>query len=66
MRVIVVILGVLVALAGTVWVLQGVGVIMGSFMSNNPTWVWIGGVTALVGVVLMALGLRSGPPAKST
>jgi hypothetical protein len=65
MRVIVVIFGVLVAIAGVVWVLQGIGVILGSFMSNNPTWIWIGAVTLVVGVVAMALGLRSGPPAKT-
>src|SRR5882762_7360496 len=45
--------------AGTVWALQGVGVILGSFMSNNPTWIWIGAVTAVIGLGLAAFGLRS-------
>ena len=65
MRMIAVIFGVLITLAGVVWALQGIGVIPGSFMSNNPTWIWIGAATALVGVVLVAFGIRYGPPTKS-
>ncbi len=30
------------ALVGLVWILQGVGVIPGSFMSNDAMWAWIG------------------------
>jgi len=66
MRVILVVIGILVALAGTVWALQGVGVILGSFMSNNPTWIWIGAVTAVIGLGLAAFGLRTGASAKNT
>lgn len=65
MRIIAVVFGVLITLAGIAWGLQGLGVIPGSFMSNNPSWIWIGGATALVGVALVAIGLRYGPPAKS-
>ena len=64
MRVIVVVFGILIALAGIVWALQGVGVIPGSFMSNNPLWIWIGAVTAIVGGILVTVGLRSGQPVK--
>ncbi len=65
MRMIAVIFGVLITLAGVVWAFQGIGVIPGSFMSNNPPWVWIGAATALFGVALVAFGIRSGPPTKS-
>jgi hypothetical protein len=65
MRILVVIFGVLISLAGLVWALQGVGVILGSFMSNNPPWIWIGAATALFGLVLVAIGLRYGPRTKS-
>lgn len=58
-RVLAVVLGVLITLAGTVWSLQGVGLIPGSFMSNNPTWIWIGAATAIVGLALLAFGIRS-------
>ncbi|TLZ80791.1 MAG: hypothetical protein E6K05_07600 [Methanobacteriota archaeon] len=65
MRMIAVIIGVLIALAGVVWALQGIGVMPGSFMSNNPPWIWIGAGTALFGIVLAAFGLRAGPPTKN-
>lgn len=65
MRIIAVVFGVLITLAGVVMTLQGLGVILGSYMSNNPPWIWIGAATALVGVALMAIGLRRGPPTKS-
>ena len=65
MRIIAVIFGVLITLAGIVWALQGSGVILGSFMSNNPSWTWIGAATSLLGVALAVFGLRYGPPTKS-
>src|SRR2546430_12212527 len=65
MRMIAVIFGVLIALAGIVWAFQGIGVIPGSFMSNNPSWIWIGAGPALLGVGLAASGFRAGPPPTS-
>ncbi|HEX6474863.1 MAG TPA: hypothetical protein VF114_07225 [Candidatus Limnocylindria bacterium] len=50
--------GVLAILAGAVWTLQGIGVLPGSFMSSNTTWVVIGLVTAALGVVLVAWSRR--------
>ncbi len=64
MRILVVVLGVLVLLAGAVWTLQGAGFILGSFMSNDPTWIWIGAITAVVGLGILALGIQSGRTAK--
>lgn len=43
------VVGVLLALGGLVWILQGVGVLPGSFMSNDTKWAVIGFVTVLVG-----------------
>jgi divalent metal cation (Fe/Co/Zn/Cd) transporter len=64
-RVVAVVLGILIALAGSVWALQGVGLILGSFMSNDPLWIWIGAGTAIAGLALFYFGLRS-TPAKHT
>ncbi len=57
-----VIIGVLLVIAGVVWALQGFGVLPGSFMSGSLTWAIIGPIVALVGVVLVVLGLRRGAP----
>ena len=65
MRMVVVVLGVILLLAGAVWGLQGAGYLLGSFMSNDPTWLWIGIVTALAGVGLIVFGVRSRRAAKS-
>ena len=64
-RPIVLVLGVLVAVMGTVWALQGVGVLLGSFMSNDPMWLWIGVGTVVLGMVLILAGYRMGPSMKA-
>jgi hypothetical protein len=52
------IVGLLTILAGTVWTLQGAGVIPGSFMSSNLAWVIIGLVTVVVGLGVVAWSRR--------
>lgn len=51
-RIIVVIVGVVVALFGLLFALQGFGVVGGSPMSNTTTWSVLGPVIALVGVAI--------------
>jgi uncharacterized membrane protein len=65
MRPILVVVGLLIVLMGVVWAFQGLGVIPGSFMSNNPPWIGIGATTAAVGFVLAFVGIRSGPLVKN-
>ncbi|HEY5032278.1 MAG TPA: hypothetical protein VIJ54_07380 [Actinomycetes bacterium] len=55
-----VIVGGLLVLAGIVFGLQGLGVLGGSAMSGKTLWAVLGPVIALVGVVLVAGGLRVG------
>ena len=52
------VLGVLVALAGAVWTLQGLGYIGGSFMSGATVWAVIGPIVLLVGLAIIYLALR--------
>jgi hypothetical protein len=52
------IIGILLALAGGVWFLQGIGVLPGSFMSNNPQWVIIGLIAVVIGVGLAVYSSR--------
>ena len=49
---------ILLDLAGTVWILQGVGVIPGSFMTGQIVWSVIGAVLLAVSGVLYVLALR--------
>jgi hypothetical protein len=38
---------------GTVWVLQGINILPGSFMTGQMVWAYRGAATALVGLVLL-------------
>ncbi|HEX9340579.1 MAG TPA: hypothetical protein VF992_05340 [Thermoplasmata archaeon] len=61
MRLVLVVFGILLLFAGLVWTLQGVGILQGSFMSNDPTWMWVGGITAFSGFGILVLGLTTRP-----
>ncbi len=62
-----IIVGLLLLIFGTVFALQGANVIGGSaLMSGNPTYVYVGGVLALIGLVLIVAGSMSRPKASST
>ena len=43
---------------GTVWILQGINILPGSFMTGQMVWAYRGGATALVGLVLLLVTLR--------
>jgi predicted tellurium resistance membrane protein TerC len=50
--------GTLIALAGIVFTLQGVGAIGGSAMSGDTFWAVAGPVIVLAGLILAVVGLR--------
>jgi len=52
------VVGVLVALFGLLFTLQGFGAVQGSPMSNTTTWSVLGPVIALIGVGLAVAGWR--------
>jgi hypothetical protein len=52
------VLGILMALFGVLFTLQGVGKVQGSFMSNTMTWTVLGPIIALVGIGLVIAGSR--------
>jgi len=52
--------GLVLAALGLVWVLQGINVLPGSFMTGHIEWAWRGGVCVAVGVVLVVLAQRAG------
>ena len=49
--------GVLLALVGLVWTLQGLDVLRGSVMSGSSFWATIGPIVLLVGVVLIGVSI---------
>jgi len=52
------VLGLIALLTGGVWILQGIGILPGSFMTGQRMWLLIGIVVALVGLALAYNGLR--------
>lgn len=60
MRIVVIVVGVLVALFGLLFTLQGVGAVSGSPMSNTTTWTVLGPIIAIVGVLIAFAGWRLG------
>ncbi|MGD0611370.1 MAG: hypothetical protein ABSB41_07605 [Anaerolineales bacterium] len=65
MKIALTIIGALLILAGVVWFFQGIGILAGSMMSGQSQWGYIGVITAVVGIVLVALAFwRRGSPSK--
>jgi hypothetical protein len=54
------IFGILLMLFGTVFALQGDGILGGSVMSGNPFWIYAGSVVVVFGLILAALGFYLG------
>ena len=52
--------GIVVALFGLLFTLQGFGAVQGSPMSNTTTWSVLGPVIALLGLAVAFYGYRSG------
>ncbi|ORB71866.1 hypothetical protein [Mycobacterium scrofulaceum] len=50
--------GVILALFGLIWALQGFGVLGGSPMSNTTTWSVIGPITVVIGAVMAVVSWR--------
>jgi hypothetical protein len=57
-RIVLSIAGALIAIAGVVWTLQGLGFIKGSVMTGVTLWVMVGPLIALCGVAVTVTGLR--------
>ena len=58
MRILLNVLAVLALLIGGVWLLQGVNVLLGSFMSGQPKWAIIGGCLIALGLVFLFIANR--------
>ncbi len=52
------VIGTLMVLGGLVWILQGINLLPGSFMTGDVRWAWRGVGMALVGVVTLVIARR--------
>jgi len=57
-RVPLIVAGVIALVIGAVFAGQGANLIPGSSMTGDPKWLYIGVILAVVGVILIVLGLR--------
>ena len=53
--------GIILALVGALWILQGIGIVGGSFMTGRSEWFYIGIATAAVGIALFAWSIFRPP-----
>ena len=61
MRKVLIIIGVLMLLVGGIWLLQGIGILLGSIMSRQPFWAIMGLIMIICGGITCFFGLRSKP-----
>jgi vacuolar-type H+-ATPase subunit I/STV1 len=58
MKWLLIIVGALLIIVGTGWMLQGTNVLTQGAMAGHVQWTVIGGILAVVGIVLVVLGAR--------
>ncbi len=56
------VVGVLIVLVGAIWFLQGIGVLLGSFMSNTTQWTLIGILMLVIGGGILIYNYRKQTP----
>jgi uncharacterized membrane protein HdeD (DUF308 family) len=49
---------ILIILVGVVWILQGINILPGSFMTGNPQWAINGAISVVVGAGLFWFSSR--------
>jgi protein-S-isoprenylcysteine O-methyltransferase Ste14 len=52
------ILGAMLVLIGIVWFFQGINVLLGSFMSGNSLYAFLGTILAVVGIIVLIFANR--------
>jgi len=60
MRIAMIISGVLCLLLGCVWILQGVNILPGSFMTGQTKWAIYGALLVIIGIGLLFSANRRG------
>ena len=60
MRLVLRILAILLIAVGIIWILQGINVLPGSFMTGQIEWAWRGALAAVVGLAILLFTGRCG------
>jgi uncharacterized membrane protein len=50
--------GIVLDVIGAVWLLQGVNILPGSFMTGQMFWAYTGGIVMIVGMAVTAFAMR--------
>lgn len=58
MRIVTIVAGVLCLLLGCVWILQGINVLPGSFMTGQTKWAIYGALLVIIGIGLLVSANR--------
>jgi hypothetical protein len=58
MRLVLKIISILLIVMGIVWILQGINVLPGSFMTGQIQWAYRGAAAALVGLIILLFANR--------
>lgn len=58
MRMVLRIVGVLLIVCGAIWLLQGIGLLPGSFMTGQVEWAVIGGIALVAGIIMLVVSRR--------
>lgn len=53
------VVGIIVAVLGLIWLLQGAGVLSGSVMTGSEFWEVVGAITFIVGLVIIPYSLKT-------
>ena len=66
MKLVISILGAVLAILGGIWILQGINVLPGSFMTGQIKWAIYGGCAVVVGLIMIfaATKMPSSPRSK--
>lgn len=48
----------LLIVMGTIWILQGVNILPGSFMTGDIRWAWRGAAAVAAGILLLIFAFR--------
>jgi hypothetical protein len=58
MRIVLRVVAVLLIIIGIIWILQGINVLPGSFMTGQIQWAYRGGAAAVVGLLILIFANR--------